>query len=363
MVVAMDMLALNLKTRCLSPVARQNLRLTTTWRCSTGIGARLTGKSRKARSLRLAVVCASGKKKSSDSPFSGDDDPSVPGEDGQEEPKTPHEKSEPYEPESHHVVSDWRDFRANLVAREQDILFKSEEQHESDPRPTENPALQKGRQLSQEWVHPIPMPENGCLLISTEAIDGEINFQRTVILLLSIGSQGPRNVHGPIGLILNRPLDQKLKDMETMNPGLKTNFGNHQLHLGGPLRSSDVSMFLIKTEAGIIGSARELGFQQVVPGVHVGDANQVEEAAALVRRGVLSPSDFKFFAGFAGWNFDQLLDEIGWGFWVVAACSSHVIGRAVTSSSDQMWQEVLEMMGGQYADLSRKARLDEPKQD
>ncbi|KAJ4757912.1 UPF0301 protein [Rhynchospora pubera] len=358
----MDMLALNLKTRCFSPVSGHNPRLTATWRCSTGIGGRLTGKNRKARSLRLAVVCASGKKKSSDSPFSGDGDPSVPGGDGQEVPKTPHEKSEPYEPKSHHVVSDWRDFRANLVAREQNILFKSEEQHESGPGPTENPALQKGAQLSQEWVHPIPVPENGCLLISTEVIDGDVNFQRTVILLLSVGSQDLTN-HGPFGLILNRPLDQKLKDMETMNPALKTNFGNHQLHLGGPLHSSDVSMFLIKTETGIIETARQSGFQQVVPGVHFGDASRVEEAAILVGGGVLSPSDFKFFLGFAGWNFKQLLNEIRLGYWVVAACSSQVIGRAVTSSSDQMWQEVLEMMGGEYADLSREARLDEPKQD
>lgn len=43
--------------------------------------------------------------------FPENDEPLVPGGDG--------EKSEPYESKSYHVVSDWRDFRANLVAREQ----------------------------------------------------------------------------------------------------------------------------------------------------------------------------------------------------------------------------------------------------
>jgi hypothetical protein len=50
--------------------------------------------------------------------FPENDEPLVPGGDGQEEAKKPHEKSEPYQSKSYHVVSDWRDFRANLVARE-----------------------------------------------------------------------------------------------------------------------------------------------------------------------------------------------------------------------------------------------------
>lgn len=212
------------------------------------------------------------------------------------------------------------------------------------------------------WAHQT-IPEKGCLLIATKEIDRDNNFKRTVVLLVTLGSQDPRDGYGPIGLILNRPLDQKVKEIETMHPGLKSNFGDHQLHFGGPIYSSDVHMFLVKTGGGVIGIAHESGLQQVVSGVHFGGAKRVEEAAALVRGGVLEPNDFKFFAGYACWEPDQLLREIEKGYWVVAACSSHVIGRAITGSSDQLWQEVLEIMGGQYADLSRKARLDEPKQD
>ncbi|KAF3329368.1 hypothetical protein FCM35_KLT04699 [Carex littledalei] len=357
MAVTMEVLALNLKTGCLSPVAGRNPRPTATWQWSTRIGGRLTGKSRKSRSLSLAVVCASGKKKSNDPSFSGNGDPSVPGGDDQEVPKKPHEKSEPYEPESYHVASDWRDFRANLVAREQDILFKSEQQPESGP----SPALPKGGQISPVWAHPIPMPEKGCLLIATEKIDGHDSFQRTVILLLGLGSQDPLG-HGPIGLILNRPLNQKVKEIDTMYPSLEFNIGDHQLHFGGPLHP-DATMFLVKTGGGVIGIAAQSGLQEVVSGVHFGGEKRMVEAAALVQGGVLSPDDFKFFAGYSCWTYDQLLNEIKRGYWVVAACSAHVIGRAITGTSDQMWQEVLEMMGGQYADLSRKARLDEPKQD
>jgi hypothetical protein len=71
MVVAMDALALNLKTGRFSPVSGRNSRLTATWRLPTRIGEQWTEKSRKARSLSLTVVCASGKKKSNGPPFSG----------------------------------------------------------------------------------------------------------------------------------------------------------------------------------------------------------------------------------------------------------------------------------------------------
>jgi putative AlgH/UPF0301 family transcriptional regulator len=244
----------------------------------------------------------------------------------------------------------------------QDILQKSEQQPESGTNLTGSSATLKGGKVSPVWAHQA-IPEKGCLLIATEEIDRDDNFQRSVILLISLGSRYPHEGHGPVGLILNHPLDQKVKEIETIHPGLQSNFGDHQLHFGGPLQSSDVGMFLVKTGGGVIGIAHESGLQQVVSGVHFGGAKRIEEAAALVRGGVLEPSDFKFFTGYACWGYDQLMHEIEMGYWVVAACSSNVIGRAITGTSDQMWQEVLEIMGGQYADLSKKARLDEPKQD
>lgn len=114
-------------------------------------------------------------------------------------------------------------------------------------------------------------------------------------------------------------------------------------------------MFLLKT-----GEKSKLpGFEEVIPGLCFGARNCLDEAAVLVKKGILKPQDFKFFVGYAGWQLDQLREEIESDYWYVAACSSNLIcGASSDSSSESLWEEILQLMGGHYSELSRK-----PKQD
>ncbi|KAJ3678087.1 hypothetical protein LUZ60_001890 [Juncus effusus] len=336
----MDLLAL-------SPVAAQKVLSSSTWRPFTGATGFLIDR-RKARALSLAAVCASGKKKNNNPASSGNGDPSLPGGDSKEGSKPLNDKSKSKEPKSQNTASDWRDFRANLVAREENILLAADPHYKGPIEP------QVG-QLDPMWAHPIAMPEPGCLLLATQEIDQITNFSRSVVLLLSLGSQ----TEGPIGIILNRPLDKKVRNLPVSNPNFTANFANHPLHYGGPLGPLDISMFLVKMESGLIGAAYQSGFEKVINGVHFGGRDKIEEAAALAKGGVVSSNDFKFFVGYASWTYDQLLGEIERGYWVVAAPSSRVIGRAVSEASDRLWEEVLGIMGGKYEEMSRKPRKDE----
>ncbi|KAK0575926.1 hypothetical protein LWI29_009247 [Acer saccharum] len=108
-------------------------------------------------------------------------------------------------------------------------------------------------------------------------------------------------------------------------------------------------MFLLKT-----GQSKLPGFEEVIPGLCFGARNSLDEAAGLVKKGVLKPQDFRFFVGYAGWQLDQLREEIDSDYWYVAACSSDLI----CGGSENLWKEILQLMGGQYSELSRK-----PKQD
>lgn len=114
-------------------------------------------------------------------------------------------------------------------------------------------------------------------------------------------------------------------------------------------------MFLLKT-----GEKSKLpGFEEVIPGLCFGARNCLDEAAVLVKKGILKPQDFKFFVGYAGWQLDQLREEIESDYWYVAACSSNLIcGASADPSSESLWEEILQLMGGHYSELSRK-----PKQD
>ncbi|URD80727.1 hypothetical protein MUK42_05102 [Musa troglodytarum] len=276
----------------------------------------------------------------------GNNDSSVPEEDGLDG-NIPHYNKSKFDDstKSNHSLSDWRDFRANLVAHEQEQLL------DSGTPSTDTASIEPPQQLGlKKWAHSIPVPETGCVLVATEKLDGVPSFERTVVLLLRLGSRDPRD--GPFGVVLNRPLRRKIKDMKPSNPNLATIFAECSVHFGGPL---EANMFLLRMGD---GGAPLPGLEEVISGVCFGARNSLNEAAALVKKGVLRPQDFRFFVGYAGWQFDQLLDEIESDYWVVAACSSQLIDGATVDPSSNLWEEILQLMGGQYSDLSRK-----PKQD
>ncbi|RRT35030.1 hypothetical protein B296_00055409 [Ensete ventricosum] len=328
------------------------------WRvvCSEGalsgaidVRVSLRRQSSLASGYRSVVVKASGKKKNGRGDLSSSGKSLrfslvFPEEDGHDGNIPQYNKSKFNDSaKSNRTLSDWRDFRANLVAWEQ------EQEVDSGALLKVTASNEQSQRLGLKWAHPIPVPETGCVLIATEKLDGVPNFERTVVLLLRSGSRDPRE--GPFGIILNRSLHRKIKHMKSSNPDLATIFADCSVHFGGPL---EANMFLVRSD----DSLRLPGFEEVVSGVRFGARNRLDEAAALVKKGVFRPEDFRFFVGYAGWQSDQLLDEIESDYWVVAACSSHLIDGATLDSSSDLWEEILQLMGGQYSDLSRK-----PKQD
>ncbi|CAK9279028.1 unnamed protein product [Sphagnum jensenii] len=232
---------------------------------------------------------------------------------------------------SHPVEMDWRAFRAQLVQSEK-------------PGNKSIGAEGSMKPAAKRWAHPILAPEAGCVLIATEKLDGQQNFERTVILLLSPGSNNPRE--GPYGLILNRPLLQRIKDIKPKDRAWVKHFGNCQAHLGGPM---DTEVFLL-----LHGTSGIQGYQEVIPGVYCGTSEGLEPVAEFAKRGNRSlPQGFRFFFGYSGWGTDQLKKEIAAGLWCVAACSSDLITSTSTSG---LWEGVLQLMGGKYLELSKRPR-------
>ncbi|KAK9095864.1 hypothetical protein Sjap_021361 [Stephania japonica] len=220
---------------------------------------------------------------------------------------------------------------------------------QADSSSREGVPLETTRPLDLKWAHSISEPEAGCVLVATEKLDGVRTFERTVVFLLRSGTNNPRE--GPFGVVINRPLHKKIKHMKPTNLDLATTFADCSLYFGGPL---EASMFLLNAGQ----NPRFPGFEQVIPGLYFGARNSLDEAAALVKKGAINPQDFRFFVGYAGWQLDQLREEIESDYWYVAACSSNLITGASTGSSSGLWEEILQLMGGHYSELSRK-----PKQD
>lgn len=239
-----------------------------------------------------------------------------------------------------HVILDWREFRATMFAREQaEIVDAGSDSHEP----------QTDKALGLKWAHPISLPETGSILVATEKLDGVRTFERTVVLLIRSGTRHPQE--GPFGIVINRPLHKKMRHMKPNNVELATMFANCSLHFGGPL---DANMFLLKTAE----KSKLPGFEEVIPGLCFGARNSLHEAMRLVKKGVLEPQDFRFFVGYAGWQLDQLREEIKSNYWYVAACSANLVFGSSADSSEGLWEEILQLMGDEYSDLSRKPNQD-----
>lgn len=304
------------------------------------------------------VVRATGKKNHENSSSSGNGDWSDPAGDGikrnNHSDDSNKSKDSPSE-KPHRSTLDWREVRAALYAREQAEKLDGEPHKQGGTTPYEP------RPLGTKWAHPISVPETGCVLVATEKLDGVRTFERTVVLLLRSGTRHPQE--GPFGIVINRPLHKKIKHMKPTNLDLATTFADCSLHFGGPL---EASMFLLKKMENSNSNSNSksnlksqaAGFEEVIPGMCFGARNSLDDAAEMVKKGLVKPQDFRFFVGYAGWQLDQLREEIESDYWHVAACSSNLICGASTEASESLWEEILQLMGGQYSELSRK-----PKQD
>ncbi|PON96329.1 Pentatricopeptide repeat [Trema orientale] len=235
------------------------------------------------------------------------------------------------------IDSDWRSFRAKLVAGQHLLRPQDKEPSSSvdldtvaDPPPSIT--------IGDRWAHTIHEPEKGCLLIATEKLDGVHIFERTVILLLSTGPLGPS------GIILNRPSLMSIKETRSTALDIAGTFSDRPLFFGGPLEEG---LFLVSPKGGgggddVVGKSGV--FDEVLKGLYYGTKESVGCAAEMVKRNMVGLGEFRFFDGYCGWEREQLRDEIRAGYWTVAACSPSVIGLSSVGSVG-LWEEVLGLMG------------------
>ncbi|GFP91769.1 upf0301 protein plut_0637 [Phtheirospermum japonicum] len=240
--------------------------------------------------------------------------------------------SSPQDEEGPFLSSDWRTFRAKLVAKERAFLPEELLSSVVDPDVDQPHPITIG----DKWAHTIHEPEKGCLLIATEKLDGVHIFERTVILLLSTGPIGPT------GLILNRPSLMSIKEMRSSALDFSGAFSDRPLFFGGPLADG---LFLVspKVDNGIDGVGKSGVFEEVMKGLYYGTKESVGCAAEMVKRDVVQVGDLRFFDGYCAWERDQLRDEIRAGYWTVAASSPSAVGLSVGSVG--LWEEILGLMG------------------
>lgn len=171
----------------------------------------------------------------------------------------------------------------------------------------------------------IVKPATGKLLIS-EPFMMDSYFQRSVVLLTEHGNEGT------IGFILNKQTNVLVSDVLNGFPETEL-----PLYFGGPVQT-DTIHFLHT-----LGDALE-GSKEVMKGIYWG--GNLEQLKYMMEKKMVSNNDIKFFAGYSGWDPNQLKQELKHHTWLLYECTKRL---AFTEDPQQLWGTVLKTMGSDYA--------------
>jgi len=167
-------------------------------------------------------------------------------------------------------------------------------------------------------------PSKGKILIAEPSILGDDSFNRSVILL------SEHNERGSVGFILNKPSPYEIRDIiPEIDSSLKIFFG-------GPV--SENNLYFIHKVPELIPDSIE-----ITNGIYwAGDFDVVQE---LLKDGILSKNDIRFFLGYSGWSKEQLEDELSSTSWIVI---ENEFKNLFKIGSNNFWKKQLIKLGGVY---------------
>ncbi|TXF88393.1 YqgE/AlgH family protein [Neolewinella aurantiaca] len=163
------------------------------------------------------------------------------------------------------------------------------------------------------------------------------NFKRAAILLVDHGEDGS------IGFILNRESEVRIDHLVDDFPEFEA-----PVYIGGPV-GRDTVHYLHRRGDLIEGS------DPVARGIWWG--GDYERLKFLIRQGLMTPSDVRFFVGYSGWSENQLEQEMVNGSWVPAAMDPNYVFR---SPPDTLWSQVMHHKGNAFsviADMKDEAKF------
>ncbi len=172
-------------------------------------------------------------------------------------------------------------------------------------------------------------PAKGMLLLAEPFMDSP-EFGRSVIFLTEFGAKGC------MGFIIGRRLNispaQALEDFPDFTS---------MLYYGGPV-CSDQLFYLHTLGKKLTGST------EIIPGIYSG--GDFEMLKSMIKSNHIKPSQVRFFAGYSGWEANQLTRELKENSWIVAPLQEEYLFGDMEHKS--LWKEVLRAMGGRYSMVS-----------
>lgn len=169
------------------------------------------------------------------------------------------------------------------------------------------------------------MIQIGQLLIAEPHLSIDRDFGKSVILITEVNTQGV------VGFIMNKPLTIRLNDVVSQT--------KNNLHVfnGGPVEFEHLH-FIHQIPEKIKGGIR------LTNELYWGGS--FEQAMELLKEGELEPQNIRFFMGYSGWTYKQLLDEIAEQSWIVV--TDFNLNDLLKSTPNDLWKTLLAKQGEIY---------------
>jgi putative transcriptional regulator len=169
-------------------------------------------------------------------------------------------------------------------------------------------------------------PGAGSFLVASRSLI-DPNFDQTVILLLDY------NEKGAMGLIINRPTEVRLAEMVSDLEGVEDR--PETVWVGGPVAHWQM-IVLIRSAATLADT------EKVLEDVLFTGSREVLEDV------LQNETEFRAYAGYAGWGAGQLDHEIDRGSWHVLPGDPEMV---FDPTPHELWRELLSRGESQWASL------------
>ena len=168
-------------------------------------------------------------------------------------------------------------------------------------------------------------PKKGRLLISEPSME-DSNFFRSVILL------AVHNKNESVGFVLNQPTKIKVHHLIENFP--KSSF---PIYIGGPVEKQ--SLHFIHTLGSIIPNSK-----QIIDGIYFG--GDFDTVIQLMHDKKITKNEIRFFVGYAGWEVEQLNNEIRDDAWIVQTAKNEL---CMNYSTPKLWSDIIKTKKMEYA--------------
>ena len=169
------------------------------------------------------------------------------------------------------------------------------------------------------------MIKKGDFLISTPDSLGDYYFNRSIIILTEV------NKEEIVGFIVNKEMEYTLSDLDDSVIDKKI-----KIFSGGPVNQDNLYFIHMYPESIRNG----INFYNKLYW-----GGEFKESIEMINEMKLKNPSIKFFSGYSGWTYDQLIEEINNGSWIIRKNETNDMFR---EDYNKMWGENMKKLDGKF---------------